>query len=251
MWDSRSNRRTAPSLAVDRMYASMTDAVGPAWRTRPWSSQIALGHSHIASRLWLTNSTVRPLCSTSLILPRQRRWNSASPTASTSSTRRMSASRWAAIAKPEPEVHPRRVALHRGVHEPLEPGELDDVVEPAGDLAAAHAEDRPVQVGVLEAGQLAVEPGADLEQRSDPAARPAPSLGRRGDVADDLEQRALACPVGADDAERLPASTGKRDVAQRPQLVHLRAWRRPRIRRAEPTIRSRRSPPSPWCSPSR
>jgi hypothetical protein len=50
--------------------------------------------------LWLTKSTVRPLRSTSSIFPRQRRWNSTSPTASTSSTSRISASMWAAMANP-------------------------------------------------------------------------------------------------------------------------------------------------------
>ena len=72
----------------------------------------------------------------------------------------------------EPQVHARRVALHRRVHEPLEPGEGDDLVEPLADLASGHPEDRPVEVGVLEAGQLAVEPGADLEQRTDPTTCP-------------------------------------------------------------------------------
>ena len=106
------------------------------------------------------------------------------------------------MANPKRRYMPGRVPLHRRVHELGETGELDDLVEPARDLASAHSEDGAVQVRVLEPGQLAVEAGADLEQRADAAAGTATSLGRRGDVADDLQQRALAGSVGADDPER-------------------------------------------------
>ena len=51
----------------------------------------------------------------------------------------------------EAQVHARRVALHRGVHELLEPGEGDDLVEPGAHLALGHPEDRAVEVGVLDA----------------------------------------------------------------------------------------------------
>ena len=52
-----------------------------------------------AARLWLTNSTVRPALATADMRSRQRAWNSASPTASTSSITRISGSRCAATAK--------------------------------------------------------------------------------------------------------------------------------------------------------
>ena len=51
-----------------------------------------------ASMLWLTNRIVRPSRTTSPILPRHFFWKLASPTASTSSTIRISGSRWAATA---------------------------------------------------------------------------------------------------------------------------------------------------------
>ena len=69
----------------------------------------------------------------------------------------------------EPHVHAARVALDRRVEEPLDPGELDDLVELASDLGRAHAEDRAVEVDVLAAGELGVKAGADLEQRADAA----------------------------------------------------------------------------------
>ena len=52
---------------------------------------------------------------------------------------------------------------------PLELGERDDLVEAPSDVAAGQAEQRAVQEDVLAAGQLGVDPGADLDQRADPA----------------------------------------------------------------------------------
>ena len=50
-------------------------------------------------------------------------------------------------------------------------GERDDRVELGEDLGAFHPEDGAIQQDVLAAGQLRVEPGADLEQRADAAAQ--------------------------------------------------------------------------------
>ena len=91
------------------------------------------------------------------------------------------------------------------------------------DLVPLHVEDRAVQEDVLAAGQLRVEAGADLEQRADPAAQPRLALGRRRDPGEDLEQRALAGAVVADDPEGLAALDLEVDVPQRPELLGLRA----------------------------
>ena len=53
-----------------------------------------------------------------------------------------------------------RVALHRSVHEALQPGELDDVGKALVDAAAGDAEDRGVQIDVVAAAQFGVEAGA-------------------------------------------------------------------------------------------
>ena len=45
------------------------------------------------------------------------------------------------------------------------------------------------------------KPGADLEQAGDAAPDPDPAARRRGDLREDLQQRALARAVAADDAE--------------------------------------------------
>ena len=70
------------------------------------------------------------------------RRNRASPTASTSSTITMSGSTCAATANASRRYMPARVALERRVEEPLEPRELDDLVEAAVDVPPRHPEDR-------------------------------------------------------------------------------------------------------------
>ena len=74
----------------------------------------------------------------------------------------------------EADEHARRVVLDRRVDELLEPGELDDLVEAARDLALGEPEDRAVQEDVLAAAQLRVEAGAELEERRDTTAHVTP-----------------------------------------------------------------------------
>ena len=68
--------------------------------------------------------------------------------------------------EPKADLHAARVALHGRVEELLDAREVHDLVEPALDLLAAHAENRAAHVDVLATGELGVEPGADLEQRA-------------------------------------------------------------------------------------
>src|SRR5262249_4419567 len=121
----------------------------------------------------------------------------------------------------EPKLHPARVALHRRIDERADVGELDDLVEAALDLAPFHVEDRAVEEDVLPPGELGVEAGADLEQRSNPATQLHLALRRRGDPGEDLEQGALAGSVVADHAQRLPAMDLEVDVAKGPELLRL------------------------------
>ena len=87
-------------------------------------------------------------------LPRHLRWNSVSPTARTSSTSRISGSRWAATAKRESHIHAARVALHGSIDEALDFGEGDDFIETSIDSPLSHPEKRTE--GNLEVmGQLA------------------------------------------------------------------------------------------------
>ena len=105
--------------------------------------------------------------------------------------------------KRQPHVHAGAVALDRRVEEAFDLREGDDLVELADHFGAAHAEDRAVQENVLAAGQFRVEAGADFEQARDAAPQLDAAARRLGDAAQDLEQRALAGAVAADDAEHL------------------------------------------------
>ena len=111
--------------------------------------------------------------------------------------------------------------LHLRIQEPLDLCERHDLIELPGDLDATHAEDRAIQVDVLAPGEVGMKAGAHLEQRPD-ATDDANATGRRlRDSRENLEQRALAGAVSPDDAERRTRLHVERDVAQRPDGVHL------------------------------
>ena len=139
----------------------------------------------------------------------------------------------------QPHVHPARVALHRRVEEPLDLGERDDLVELARDLGAAHAEDRAVQEDVLAAGQLRVEPGPDLQQASRRARRIVRvPVGRLGDAREDLQQRALAGAVAADDADDLALPGPRSETSCSAQNVARRRASASRARKRAGTARA-------------
>ena len=119
----------------------------------------------------------------------------------------------------EPQVHARRVVLHRAVDELLQPRELDDLVEALGDLLLRQAEDRAVEEHVLAPRELEVKARPELEERRQLAGhRDAPVVGTQ-DLGHALQQRALARPVVADEAERGPRRDVERHVTQRPELL--------------------------------
>ena len=124
--------------------------------------------------------------------------------------------------EPEPHVHPGRVRSHRDVREVLELGEPEDLVEVLFDVLPPQPVDRRVQVHVLDARELRVESGADLDQRPDPAADLKLAGRGREDPRDQLQQRRLARAVGPDDAERLSGPDVEVDVAEGPQFPRVR-----------------------------
>ena len=83
------------------------------------------------------NSIVVPDARSSWMRCRHLIWNSASPTARTSSTSRTSGDEMGGDGEPQPHVHARRVPLDRRVDERLDAGEVDDLVELRCDLARA------------------------------------------------------------------------------------------------------------------
>ncbi len=119
----------------------------------------------------------------------------------------------------EPHLHAGGVAFDGSVNIALAAGEIDDFVEFAVDLAPGHAHDGAVHVDVLAACHFRVEPSAHLEQRGDPPADVDLADGGRGDAREELQQRALARAVLADDADHIALFHAEIDVPQRPDEV--------------------------------
>src|SRR5438093_9736944 len=78
--------------------------------------------------------------------------------------------------------------------------------------------ERPVHVDVLPAGEVGVEAGAELEQRGDVAADLEPAARRAEDAGDHAQERRLARPVAAYDANRLAGLDLERRVPDRQDL---------------------------------
>src|SRR5581483_10843885 len=119
----------------------------------------------------------------------------------------------------QPYVHTGRVVLHRGVDEPGEAGELDDLVEAPVDLLRREPEDRSVEVHVLATRQLRMEAGAELEERRDLAVDgDAAGVGPE-DAGDALQQRRLPRAVLADEPDRRAFEYLQRHLVERKEFL--------------------------------
>jgi hypothetical protein len=78
-----------------------------------------------------------------------------------------------------------------------------------------------------------VEPGTDFEEAADAAADHDAPLGGLGDSRQDLQQRALAGSVAADDSDNLAFADFEGDVPQRPDDVLCVAVVRESVQSAE------------------
>ena len=117
----------------------------------------------------------------------------------------------------EPHVHAAGIALDRSVQETPDLSKLHDLIELALDLCSPHAQNRAVELNVLSAGQFRVEPGADLQQRSDSAFHLDSTFSWLGDPAYHLQQGALPRTVVTDDPKCSPLSELEVDIPERPE----------------------------------
>ena len=114
-------------------------------------------------------------------------------------------------------LHAAGIALHRRVDELAYAGELDDLVFLGLDFPAFHPQDGAVEVKILPAGQVSVEPGSDLDQgRKPPIHHRSAAVGAQN-ARKDLEQGALAGAVGTDDPQRRSMLDAEGQVAQGPR----------------------------------
>ncbi|MEZ5320834.1 MAG: hypothetical protein R2698_01900 [Microthrixaceae bacterium] len=120
----------------------------------------------------------------------------------------------------QPHVHAAGVHLDRRVDELLDlvARERDDLVELRVDLLAGHAEDRRVEVHVLTARQVGMEPGTQLQQRRDPTTDLHMSLVGLVDAGDATEQCRLARAVVAHQRVHRAALDLEGHVVERPEV---------------------------------
>src|SRR5581483_8350326 len=116
----------------------------------------------------------------------------------------------------QPHVHPARVPLDGRVDVLAHPCKLDDRLEVATHLCTGHAENRPVQEDVLAACEVAVEPGADLEEGTDPATDVDIAGRGLGDPRQHLQKRRLTRTVPADEGDAFTLAHVEGEVGQRP-----------------------------------
>ena len=126
----------------------------------------------------------------------------------------------------QPHIHAAAVMLHGRVEKALDAGECDDRVELAADLRARHPENRAVEEHVLAPGELLIEAGAHFQKASDAAVEIGLPFGHLRDARQNLQQRALARAVAADQRQRFAAPHVERHVFQRPELLVLHARER-------------------------
>ena len=119
----------------------------------------------------------------------------------------------------QPHRHPAGIAFDRRVEEGLDFGERNDLVELPQDLATGHAENRAIDEDVLAAGQFRVKTGPDLQQTAHAANDLGAPLGRMDDPREDLQQRALAGAIAANDSHHLARVYFERDVAESPEVA--------------------------------
>src|SRR5229473_8357949 len=119
----------------------------------------------------------------------------------------------------EPGLHAARIPLDRRVEETLDTGECYDLVESARDLGPGHAENDAAHVDILAAGEVGVKAGADLQKRRQAAVKLGRAGARAHDARENLEQRALARAIAADDADDLAVRNLERDIVERAELA--------------------------------
>ena len=124
----------------------------------------------------------------------------------------------------EPGPHPHRVVLDGDLHHLGESCELGDATSGLRAVTPRTARDHTEAEHVLAAGEIGVEPGAQLDEGTYRTGDLDGSGGRAADAGDELEQSGLAGPVWADQPDGLaPADLEVESVerAQRLARMHL------------------------------
>ncbi len=105
----------------------------------------------------------------------------------------------------EAHDHAAAVRFDRLIEEVTDLGEGGDGLDLGVDLGAGEAEDGGVEVDVFASRELGVEAGAEFEQGGDASLDRHYAGGRTECGGDELEQRAFARAVAADEADAFAA----------------------------------------------
>ena len=116
---------------------------------------------------------------------------------------------------------PTAVALYRRIEKSLHLGKCDDLVELLPNLALRHPKDGAIKEDVLAPCQLGMKTRSDLEQARNASTQQNSPLRRFRDAAQDLEQRALAGTVAANDANNFTLLNLEAYVLERPEFLDL------------------------------
>ena len=120
-------------------------------------------------------------------------------------------------------MHPRGIALDRGVDELADPREFNDVIEYRVDFSLFHSQQGRVQVGVFAAGELRMHSGSHFDECPDSSADLGESSAWLRDARQQLEQGALPGAVAANDAQHFAFLESEGDIFEGPQNL-LRRW---------------------------
>src|SRR4051794_35438958 len=116
-------------------------------------------------------------------------------------------------------MHPARIGLDRLVDKGTQTAEIDDRVELAVELSPGHAVQHAAQVYVVASAVLRIEAEAEFKDRGDPPGYLDSACGRVENPGHDLEQCALARPVGTDDSEHLAARNLEAHIFERTEAA--------------------------------
>ena len=119
----------------------------------------------------------------------------------------------------EPDEHAARVELHRLPDEVADVREVEDRRNAFRHLRTREARQRTLQVDVLDAGEVAVEARAELEQRGDAPVDAHVTGRRRQHSRQDLQQGRFARAVAPDDAQRLAPLHRETHLAEGVELL--------------------------------
>ena len=121
--------------------------------------------------------------------------------------------------KAQTDGHAAGVAFHRGINVAFHSGEIDNLVQLAGNFVTGHAHDGAVHIDVFTTGQLGMEACAYFEQGGYASPGADASGGRGRDAREEFQQGGFARPVLADDAHHIALAHVESDVFQRPYII--------------------------------